>query len=364
MKPIELVKKLEADKKAAKERFYKNPQNRENYGNKEHKPEEFKDKTFLFIRSSDTDNGCRPLPAGTAYWNSPDIELYDSAGTLIPTNQLVLNQHFTINVLVHNEGDMTCNSCIVELFICNPSIGFDRAHATQIGIQTTSVMGHHTATVSFPFTPGNENLGHQCLFARAYSYVSADMPISANQFNPPVDRHCGQQNLSIINQGTSFEFMVFQAKNIEPQKLTLKLTQNKAPLKGHKLIEINRFEPTAKPIQVNQFKFLKNISSDKKIVQTKNVINEIPEKNIFIRLFKYILSLFTKKKTDTVQNIEMIAVGNNTWKQEFTGVQNKVTLKIPELSLGKNEATQFEIEMINEKTGESIGGLTIIVKGS
>jgi hypothetical protein len=363
MSTIELIRKLQAEKKMARDSFYRHPVNREAYGNKDKKPEEFKDKTFLYIRSTDIDNGGRPLPAGTVFWNSPDIELYDSSGTLIPTNQLALNQNYTITVLVHNEGDMACNSCIVELFICNPTIGFDRAHATQIGIQTLSVQGHNTVMAKFNFTPGNDNLGHQCLFARAYSYVSADMPNSADQFYPTTDSHIGQQNLSIVSQDTTFEFMVFIADKLETQNLTLKLKQNKAPIKNHKLKVLSNLLTTDRTISGNHFLFMKNIGSDKKFTVIQNMGIKPSEKNFLMRLLIFILSFFIKKRFDTTRYEEMKPVGNNTWTKEFSGGPNKVTLEIPYMFLGKNKATQFEIEMINEKMGVSLGGLTIIVKG-
>ncbi|GEM_PF-2478013 len=363
MKAIELIRKLQADKKMSMDRFHRDPANKKAFGNKDDKPEEFKDKTMLYIRSTNTDNGSRPLPANTVYWNSPDIELFNSSGTLIPTNELALNQNHTITVLVHNDGDMSCNSCVVDLFICNPSIGFDRPHATQIGVTTLSILGHNTATASFNFTPNNNNLGHQCLFARAYSYINADMPNSADQFNTTIDRHIAQQNLSIVNQGATFEFMVFTPMQMKQQNFTLKVTQNKNAVNKKPINALANLVITNKDIKVNRFLFLNNIGTKKSLNIIQNKANIMPQKSYYVQLLLHILSLIFKKSIDTTRFEAMKSISTNTWTKEFKGGANKVTMEIPFMFLRKNNATQFEIEMINEKTGESIGGLTIIVKG-
>jgi hypothetical protein len=319
MNTKELIAKLRAEKRSARDRFYKYPENKEIYGNKERKPEEFKDKTFLFIRATGTDTGARPLPGGTIFWNSPDIELFSPAGLVIPTNQLETNNKYCITVLVHNEGDMACNSCIVELFICNPSIGFDRPHATLIGIQNVSVQGHNTVVARFDFTPGLENLGHQCLFARAYSYASADMPDSAEQFNTTTDRHIGQQNLSVINDGTTYEFMVFLPGKIKKQAMSLKLTQNMTLPQNQKMNFLLKYRPTGKVIAANRIPVMKNNGPVTEFKLSQNRDPNPPVKSFFIRLLLFILSLFFKKRIDTSRYEIIKPEADNTWTTEFTG---------------------------------------------
>lgn len=362
MTTLELIRKLQSEKKTARARFYKDPSNVETYGNRDKKPEEFKDKTFLYIRSVESDTGSRPMPGGTIFWNSCDIELYDSSGTLIPANQMQLNQTYTITVLVHNEGDMTCNSCVVELFICNPSIGFDRTHATQVGIQSHIIMGHNTVTARFLFKPGAGDLGHRCMFARAYSYVSADMPLSADAFNPVADRHIGQQNLSIIDQGNAFEFNVFVPVRLKTQNLTLKLNQNKAPVGNIKLKGFENLVTTNRTISGKRFLFLQNIGTDNKSDKNQSAGITREQKSFLIRLLLFILSMIFRKKYDPSRFEAMKAVGDNTWTKKFSAGLNKMTMQIPFLFLGPGKATQFEIEMTDE-AGKSLGGFTLIVKG-
>ncbi len=370
MKTKELINKLKSEAERDKERFLKSPKNKEMFEGSEDKPDDFKDKTFLYIRATTTDTGERPIPSGTVFWNSPDVELYDSTGVLIPTNQLDQNKDYTIQVKIHNDGDMSCNTCTVDLFICNPTIGFDRVHATQIGIQSISVMGHNTAIANFSFKPSASDIGHQCLFARAYSYVNGDLPNSGDAFHTRQDRHIGQQNLSVVAQGTQFEFMVAPAIHTDTARFKLKLRQNKQALKNYNIQALADLKTTKRTISARKFLVLKNTGAQDKAVNAneRSAIRNINASgdtsiNFFIRLIRIILSMFVKRKVDTSRYVEVKPMTENTWLFDYKKGENKVTLDIPYIFLLKNRATIFEIEMTNEETGESVGGLTIIVKG-
>jgi len=376
MKTLELINKLKKDAVNNKMRFIKSPENKKLFRDIK-KPGDFKDKTFLYIRATDTDTGNRPLPAGTRYWDSPDIELYDSNNNLIPTNKLNKNESYTINVLVHNDGDMTCNTCTVDLFICDPTIGFNRVNATQIGIQSIIVLGHNTEVASFNFIPTVENLGHQCLFSRAYSYVNGDLPDSGDIFSTSTDRHIGQQNLNVINQGTKFEFLL--APEFQKAKMRLKLTQNKKSTKELKIKTLKNLNISTKTIPVNKFVFFKNINPHiKELEKIPGTVNITPRNKEFLRtnkpgikhsarnfpariLMPYIERLIPKK-IDTKKFDLIKQVAENSWEYNYKGSIDKITLKIPYLFTKRNSAAIFDIEMINEETHKSIGGLTIIVK--
>ena len=361
MKTLELIRKIQQDRRTDKKRFNESPENKEMFGHNDNKPDDFKDKTFLFIRATINDTGARPLPQGTNYWNSPDIELFNNAGTLIPTNQLTENQNHVITVVVNNEGDMTCNSCIVELFICNPSLGFDRVHATQLGIQTVSVLGHDVSTATFNFSPGAEHIGHQCLFARAYSYVSGDLPNSGDGFHTSVDRHIGQQNLSIIEQGEVFEFQVINTE-AENQQFAFNLIQNKMTMHNFNYAEIKSLKATRRTISGRRFMLLKGIDT-KSMQAVGNKIQMKPSsKNFFVRLIKFLISLFRLRRFDKSKYELLKPSGKNTWTREFSTGLNKVSLDIPILFVLKKRATVFDLQLTNTRTKEVVGGLRVIVK--
>jgi hypothetical protein len=164
--------------------------------------EGFRDSTFLYIKAVDSDTGQRPIPAGTLFWNSPHVELFEGE-VLIPTNQLKEGQDYTIEVTVTNGGDLEAASCSVDLFICNPSLGFNVAAGKLIGVRHAGVGPHGVASVRFNYTASAGDIGHRCLFARAYSVSTRDYPSDASALNAAEDRHIGQQNLSIVQQGTA-----------------------------------------------------------------------------------------------------------------------------------------------------------------
>ncbi len=365
MKTLELIHKLKDDAKRDWERFLKSPKNKELFGDDDEKPRDFKDKTFLYIASYEGDVGIRPVPSGTTVWNSPNIELYNSSGELIPTNELAKGQKHRIEVKVHNDGDMTCNSCIVELFICNPSLGFNRPSATQIGIQSVNVLGHDEALVNFDFIPDEEDVGHRCLFARAYSYVTVDMPDSAETFFPRTDRHIGQQNCNIISQGNEFEFNIVNTLQIEQANIRLKITQNKTLVQNFKLKGLADLNTTKRKFTAKRFLVLKNKESKLKTTQNfkTNKTESKTTKYLIVKLIIYLISLLWKSKIDTEKYEEIKKDGKNTWAHEFTPGVNKMTLRIPYFFIFKKSATIFNIEAIDVNTKASIGGITLIVKG-
>lgn len=358
MNARELIEKLRADKKAAKDRFDKDPKNRELFRGLKKEPEEFKDNTFLFIRATGSDNGVRPLPSNTVFWHSPDIELYDSSGAVIATNELTPSKSYTVKVKVHNEGDMNCNACTVELFICSPTIGFDRLHATQIGIQSIPVMGHNQEVVDFIFSPDHGNLGHQCLFARAYSYSSGDMPNSANGFDTFNDRHIGQQNISIVNQGAILDFLVVAGDRHTGKVLKINMRQNPdlLNLMNFKLIE--GVTSVTKENVERKFRFYRNIDPGG---QGAGFVGGAWSKFFLWRLILYILSLLFGPLRNRTKFIPIEGAAETTWKQSFDQKTTKVSLQVPYLAIGQGEAAGFEVVVTSEETGESVGGFSIIV---
>jgi hypothetical protein len=164
--------------------------------------EGFHDSTFLYIKAVEADTGQRPIPPGTLFWNSPHVELFDGE-VLIPTNQLQAGQDYTIEVTITNGGDLEAPTCSVDLFICNPSLGFNVAAGKLIGVKHAAVGPHGVAGVRFGYTATASDVGHRCLFARVYSVSTRDYPADASALNAVEDRHIGQQNLSVVQQGSA-----------------------------------------------------------------------------------------------------------------------------------------------------------------
>ena len=340
MNTLEQVKKLRAKAISDRKRFLASPANKKLFARGTDKPPEYKDKTFLYIRAFDGDLGSRPLPPGAVSWNSPDIEIYDSANAVIMTNEMKQGQRYAIAVNVNNDGDMVCNSCIVELFICAFSVGLDPALATNIGIQTLFVNAHDKSTARFDFSPGPENTGHQCLFARAYSYVNGDMPLSSTQFLVAEDRHVGQQNVSVLVQESTLTFNVILKKEGEDRTFRLVVKRKKAELSRYKTIQLKNHQITTRALKDGNILF-------------RELVRKIPEKSL--------ASIAGRRQVSLKDAVLIKNLSKTIWEHEFKADNNKVVMEIPNLGLNKREAVTYDIEVTSKKSGKTLGGLTIIV---
>lgn len=168
-------------------------------GRRERKPPgDYGDSSYLLIRSTAQDDGTRPLPNGTVFWLSPDIRIRPMSGPGSYTTTLEAGRAYNVEVLLRNRGDLPVPSAKVELYLTDPSLGFDTRFAKRIGIGSTWVPGVSSGVVNIPFiVPGSE-AGHKCMFARVFSFSPLDVPLDDTSLSPPVDRHVAQLNLNII----------------------------------------------------------------------------------------------------------------------------------------------------------------------
>ncbi|MFH0896004.1 MAG: hypothetical protein V2A54_16345 [Bacteroidota bacterium] len=330
--------KYNKEAKAQIEKYRKDGARRSRENKNEGKPEEAINKTFLFIKYTEPDNGNRPIPSGTVFWNSPDIELFDSGENVIANNQITAGQSYAVNVVVQNQGDMACNSCTVELYLCNPYIGFDMAHATLLGAKVTAVNAHASAMVRFDYNPTNAEAGHKCMFARAYSFASLDMPLNAAALDTVNDRHIGQQNLSIVEQLEEFSF--FMAANFT------KITTVELAMKTVKL----------NPDQFRQTAIKKMIPATVKMMNAPEIkradITKLP-----------VIKPGLKPKFSIGKFSVLNPAMKNKWEIKLQKDSQKFEFTVPNLGLKKKEAAVLQIEAIDVKTKKSLGGLTLIVKG-
>lgn len=344
-------------------------------GNRERGHEDsYRDSTFLYIKTFVGDNGSRPIPPGTLFWNSPDVELFDGS-TLIATNELKAGHSYDVKVLVTNDGDYAATACTVDLFICHPSLALNLANAKFLGVKSIYVNAHDAAFVNFPFTASATDIGHRCLFARAYSAVSKDMPVDADWFNTATDRHTAQQNLSIIKQGEAFMMEFMPSRNnamgirIVPQLSSTQqlsryhFAENKTFTEARsnqsfELLEVA--DTTMSSMQIHKVLNLK-----RQAVQRLNVGRRVPilgrrntntsSINQDIRLSALTEALRPVRMTDT-----------NHWQvgireEQTTRVVNTV-LDIPHLGLKPSEAAVYQVEMFDGQ-GHVSGGITLVVTG-
>ncbi|MEA2664249.1 MAG: hypothetical protein QOI11_1193, partial [Candidatus Eremiobacteraeota bacterium] len=164
-------------------------------------------KPYLLVRSVTGDNGTRPLPGGTVFWESPDI--WTAAGDpsttpeIPPTHGGVLHagQPNTVYAHVWNLGRAPLTGVVVSFYWFNPSLAIDSSHAHLIGQARVdlgprnSPLCHKLVKCPKAWVPVMENGGHECLVVKVWGFGDA---APDNQWHPWEDRHVGQRNVSVV----------------------------------------------------------------------------------------------------------------------------------------------------------------------
>ena len=178
-------------------------------------PNEFHDSSFLYIRSYDADNGVRPF-SNIVHWHSPDITLSPITSVGAYTTSLVAGETYLIRCSLRNRGDLAVPSAKVELFVTDPSLGFDTRFATNLTlgkVPSVWVGSGASAAAEFVHSVPPAEAGHKCLFARAFSFSPLELPLDDFQLDPRLDRRVAQQNLNIVGQSQAYSFHWVHAPN-------------------------------------------------------------------------------------------------------------------------------------------------------
>ena len=317
------------------------------------RPGQYQDASFLYIRADEADIGDRPI-AGV-FWNSPDIELYDNTGSAIATNEMIAGRPYTVEVTVNNGGDADVSSCNVELYICDPTLGFSQSSSTLLGTQAIPVLGQNRNKARFSVTATPSFVGHRCLFGRVHSLLHREIPLSFKVFDTVNDRHIGQQNLSIIGQAELLSMNFVLAGDKTSDNLTVTIT------------------PIANlPEQLKRIKSLGNLQFS----VNQNFLNQavdqfsILPRDLKTNLFKHKQSLqqFSKpslaqkfKLPPTLDSSVLLKGSKGSWGFELLRGVQPVYLGVPKMGLQRGQAAAFYVEMTGVQK-QKIGGITLIVK--
>lgn len=182
-------------------------------------PRPFHASSFLYLRSFEGDTGTRPL-GHPVFWLSPDLRLSPASSPASFTETLHVGETYTLHALLRNRGDLAVPSANVELWLTNPTLGFDTRFATHLTagrVPTAWVPSQATGEIRFEYTvpPGQE--GHKCLFARAFSFSPLELPLHDFLLDPTVDRRVAQHNLHIVHQNQPFVFEWIHPANTRQQ---------------------------------------------------------------------------------------------------------------------------------------------------
>ncbi|MFZ2898889.1 MAG: hypothetical protein WA004_09720 [Saprospiraceae bacterium] len=332
--------------------------------------EEFKDSSFLYIRSFDGDVGIRPF-SDKNFWNSPDIELSPMEGTETYTTSLEAGKIYNIRCQLHNRGDLNIPFPKVELFLTDPTLGFDTRFARQIGLGQYQGLLPPNASRFVDFTyqiPPSES-GHKCLFARTFSFSPLDKPIDVFDLNPLIDRHIGQKNLNIAAQSESFSFSLLHLPNANDRIDFVPMNTLEVATLRHPLIADYKIKEKHNEIFISK----RNLS----IKENQHELSLVQRQSGFQILAKGFGASIREQANifrQVEQAVKAINKGEANHQQyretfkEFRSMNREIQrttfdLKIPDLGLKKGEATGFSIVCTNKVTGRIKGGITLIVTG-
>ncbi|MEI6577161.1 MAG: CARDB domain-containing protein [Bacteroidota bacterium] len=365
MNDKEYLRKLQADAAASAKKVYGDKSNREKMGKEDRgdKPP-FDATTFLYIRAFDGDSGARPIPGGIVFWLSPDVELFSSAGVRIVTTDINTSENYTVQVTVNNDGDQNCNACMVELYLDDPSIGFSVIASTLLGSQTIAVNAHSSATADFPFSATGTMAGHKCLFARAYSFLSNELPLDFVAFNTVDDRHLGQQNLNIVKQASVIDFNLHLAIHELNTSYSLVLKTERKVIRQLSKNILANYTVIPKAVNTEGFKFLKNTGPVTRLdLGVMHGFNILAKPNISPSFIAAAPALMALHETLNQEIKPIVKRRIKTWNNVFDKEFNKLSLQIPDLGLNAGEATPLNLWIKDEKSGKVVGGITLLVTG-
>jgi hypothetical protein len=156
---------------------------------------------YLLIRGVVGDQGVRPFPQGTVFWESPDIKLVEgNVGVLTnqtPTLSPIAGRDHTVFVHVWNLGRLASFGTRVSVYWCSPGVA--PVPPTLIGSvlvdlpDKTHADCHVLVRIPQLWNPIFVNDGHECLWARVEGLLDG----AGTDFDSLGNRHFAQQNLHL-----------------------------------------------------------------------------------------------------------------------------------------------------------------------
>lgn len=336
-------------------------------------PGDYGDSSYLLVRSTPQDNGNRPLANGAVFWLSPDIRIRPLSGSGSYTTTLEAGRAYDVEVLVGNRGDLPVPSAKVELYLTDPTLGFDTRFATRIGVGSTWVPGTGSGKVNVPYIVPSNIAGHKCMFARVFSFSPLDLPLEDTSLDPTLDRHVAQLNLTIVDGGSPTPLIVnvvhqpnFQGTIAFKPATLQQLLATAHPILGEKRFVENERLP-ALMTRAARFEPLGGSAGSIKLEGDGRVIHITSEGDG--------PSLEEQKhaRDDLLKAMRAIAAfgaAPSKFKDIFTAyrklqthaVMHRLELRLPETGVEAGETAAVHLEAAS-RWGNTLGGVTILFEG-
>jgi hypothetical protein len=340
-------------------------------------PEEFHDSSFLYMRSYDADTGVRPF-SNIVHWHSPDITLSPVTAVGAYTTSLDAGETYLIRCSVRNRGDLAVPSAMVELFLTDPTLGFDTRFATNLtrgNVPSAWVGSGASAAAEFMSTIPSTESGHKCLFARAFSFSPLELPVDDFALDPRLDRHVAQQNLNIVGQAQAYSFHWVHAPSAR-QRIELRALEPEAllalrhpvfadvkpaaefPRRGWgKLAGIELTEGGTRDLAVEQTsEGLSVASTDKEGLD----LDAQRELNAAVRETLHAVYAGRTRMSDHRDLFAKFREMNAQARR------STFAMRVPDLGLGAEEAVGVDLRSVDENADppEATGGITLIIVGT
>jgi hypothetical protein len=339
-------------------------------------PAEFHDSSFLYMRSYDGDVGVRPF-SNIVHWHSPDITLSPVTSVGAYTTELVAGETYLIRCWLRNRGDLAVPSAKVELFLTDPSLGFDTRFAKNLtlgNVPTAWVGSGASAAAEFVYTVPPAEAGHKCLFARAFAFSPLELPIDDFQLDPRLDRHVAQQNLNIVGQAQGYSFQLVHAPNarfgiefeaLQPQALLALRHPVLADVKPAAEFTRRGWGRLA-GIEVKEAAtgdFAVREASEGVTVESidKEGWDLAAQRELNAAVREALRAIYAGR-TRISDHRDLFAKFREMNAQAR---RSSFTMTIPELGLGPGEAVGLEMRAVDENVepAEAVGGITLIIVG-
>ena len=99
-------------------------------------------------------------------WNNPEIQLYDSTGNPVESNNLTVGHNYTIRAKIHNDTDYRANNVVVTFKWANFGVGQSERDWQDIDIDTLDVPAHRIEEAEVSWAP--PSTGHLCIMVYIY----------------------------------------------------------------------------------------------------------------------------------------------------------------------------------------------------
>ena len=340
-------------------------------------PEVFHDSSFLYIRSFDGDIGNRPF-SGIVHWHSPDLLVSPISSVGAYTTTLQAGDTYIIRTVLRNRGDLAVPSAKVELFLTDPTLGFDTRFATRLtglgNVPSAWVTSGGSAAAEFAYTVPPTEAGHKCLFARCFSFSPLELPLDDFALDPRLDRHVAQQNLNIVGQAQAFAFNLVHRPNaririalrpLQPEEL-LALRHpiladvrpaREFPQRGWgRLTGIKLTETDGEGIVVEEEREGVGFSSEDRAGFDLGSQRELES------AVREVLNAVQAGKTKLSQHRDLLAKF-----REMTGQvrRSRFAMTVPDIGLQPGQAVGLEMAALDQNTDppDAFGGIMIIIVG-